>query len=628
MSKFPFIIGTAGHIDHGKTSLIKALTGMDTDRLKEEKERGISIDLGFAYLDLPDGAKAGIVDVPGHERFIKNMLAGATGFDMVLFVVAADDGIMPQTREHLDILRLLRMNKGVFVLTKTDLVDERCIHDVSLAVRKLIANTCLKDSPIIPVSSATRSGIDDLKNLIAREAQHVLPRQEGGFFRLPIDRCFAVKGFGAVVTGTVASGRIRKDDHAAVLPQGIKVRARGMQSHKRDVEEISSGQRAAVNLAGISHHDMQRGDLLAAADFTQCTALADVELEFLDSPDRTVKNHAVLKLHHLTKEANAKVVFAGRDAACAGEKIFGKIRLSSPFAMLRGDRFILRDFAVNKTVGGGRVLLPFNALDKKDIDGYRILAGDNLAAVMMRLLSGRDFGMNRRFLRMQLNRKEDALASLVADSGTVKQFGDYLVLAERVDEVGKNLIQILTALHETKPEEAGLAEDALLKEIGKKIPLPVFREILEEMIAEGIIERDKGNIWLKGRKKKFEQSNNQIEDEMVHVFQTKGFNPPKMDELKGLLRSTNSKKTFDILVKKGKLVKIAEDAYLAKDTLEQAKAMLAEFIAKNNKIKAAEFRDLLGCGRKFAIELLEYFDKERLTLRSGDYRVLRKKING
>ncbi|MEK7842071.1 MAG: selenocysteine-specific translation elongation factor, partial [Deltaproteobacteria bacterium] len=266
----PLIIGTAGHIDHGKTSLIKALTGIDTDRLKEEKARGISIDLGFAYLDLPNGAKAGIVDVPGHERFIRNMLAGATGIDLVLFVVAADDGIMPQTREHLDIMHLLGIKSGIFVITKIDLVDAGQINKVSEDIKALTKDTCLKDSPIIPISSATGSGIDNLKNLIVNEAKKVLPRPEGGFFRLPIDRTFSIKGFGAVVTGTVLSGNINKNADAVIISKRAtvpkKVKIRGMQSHFKEVSAITAGQRAAINLSNISHTDIERGNMLVSSD--------------------------------------------------------------------------------------------------------------------------------------------------------------------------------------------------------------------------------------------------------------------------------------------------------------------------------------------------------------------------
>ncbi|MEK7828910.1 MAG: selenocysteine-specific translation elongation factor, partial [Deltaproteobacteria bacterium] len=292
----PLIIGTAGHIDHGKTSLIKALTGIDTDRLKEEKARGISIDLGFAYLDLPNGAKAGIVDVPGHERFIRNMLAGATGIDLVLFVVAADDGIMPQTREHLDIMHLLGVKGGIFVITKIDLADAGQINKVSEDIKTLIKDTSLKDSSIIQVSSVTGLGIDNLKSLIVSEAKKILPKPEGGFFRLPIDRTFSIKGFGAVVTGTVLSGNINKNADAFIISKRAtvpkKVKIRGMQSHFKEVSAITAGQRAAINLSNISHTDIERGNMLVSSDMDMITDMADISFEFLSSIKKPIKNYS------------------------------------------------------------------------------------------------------------------------------------------------------------------------------------------------------------------------------------------------------------------------------------------------------------------------------------------------
>ncbi|MBI5681890.1 MAG: selenocysteine-specific translation elongation factor [Deltaproteobacteria bacterium] len=626
MTKLPFIIGTAGHIDHGKTSLIKAITDIDTDRLKEEKERGISIDLGFAYFDLPDGRRCGIVDVPGHERFIKNMLAGAGGFDLVLFVVAADDGIMPQTKEHLEIMRLLRVQKGLFVITKVDLVDKSRIEKVKEDLTFLVNKTSFNYFHIIPFSFVTGEGLDEVKKEIYNTAKEIVPRHLGGFFRLPIDRSFAVKGFGAVVTGTAASGRITKGDEVLLLPQGIKVKIRGLQSHNRNLEEITAGQRAAVNLSGISHNEIKRGDFLVSADLTKTTLEADVEFEFLNSMEKPVKNYTVLKLHHLTSETLARVVLGeAKGEGQAGDKIFGKIKLKTPMVMMRNDRFILRRLgtdlkSVPKTIGGGRVLLPFSANTK----AFEILNGDNLSGIMTMLLNGKDFGMDRHFMRMQINLTNEALSSLIIKSG-VRQFGNYLVLADRVKDLKQRLLKFLGEFHKTKPDEISIEETSLLRESGYKILPAIFKEILDEMILDSSIERDKGFIFLKGHKHKFEQGKNPFEEDILNVFKTNGFNPPKMDELRQKYKGGDFQKTFDILVKKGMIVKIAQDVYLSKDTLDMAREKLIKFIEKNNKIKAAEFRDILGCGRKIAIEILEYFDKERFTLRTWDFRILRKR---
>ncbi|MBI5892336.1 MAG: selenocysteine-specific translation elongation factor [Deltaproteobacteria bacterium] len=642
--KQTFIIGTAGHIDHGKTSLIKALTGIDTDRLKEEKERGISIDLGFAYFDLPDGTRCGIVDVPGHERFIKNMLAGAGGFDLVLFVVAADDGIMPQTREHLEIMHLLRVQKGIFVITKIDLADKDRVDEVKKGIKALIENTCLRNSPVVQFSAATSYGLDEIRKKIADIAKDITPKSEGGFFRLPIDRSFAVKGFGAVVTGTAASGRIKKGDDVLILPSGKKAKIRGLQSHKKDVEELGAGQRGAVNLTGVSYSDIKRGDFLVSTDLTKGTMEADVEFEFLSSIEKPVKNHSVLKLHHLTGEALAKVRFLGKDAAApppilppqvgeekgggnkikTGDKVFGRIKLKTPLVMLRNDRFVLRDFSINKTIGGGRVLLPFG-LAKPDLEKYQILKQDNLLNIMTLLLSGKDFGLDRQIIRMQMNLTDDALSWLIVKSG-VMQFGYFLVLESRIKDLKQSLINSLDTFHKTKPDEIGIEENILSKGLGYKILPAIFKQILDEMILDNSIERDKGFIFLKAHKTRFNETKNPLEQEILNVFKSNGFNPSRLDEVKQKYKGWDFQKTFDILIKKGMIARVAQDVYLSKDTLDMAREKLVGFIDKNNKIKAAEFRDILSCGRKLAIEILEYFDKERFTLRSGDYRVLRKTV--
>lgn len=654
LTKHPFIIGTAGHIDHGKTSLIKALTGIDTDTLKEEKERGISIDLGFAYFDLPDGTRCGIVDVPGHERFIKNMLAGATGIDLVLFVVAADDGIMPQTKEHLEIMHLLRVQKGLFVITKIDLVAEKWINEIKKDLTALIEKTCLHKSPIVQFSAVTLSGLNEIKEKIIDIAKGISPKNEGGFFRLPIDRSFAIKGFGTVVTGTAASGRLKKGDEALLLPQNKKVKIRGLQSHKEEVEEISVSQRAAVNLSGVPHNEIKRGDFLVSTALTKGTIAADVEFEFLNSMEKSVKNYSTLKLHHLTGEVIARVRFAETDKAGAGDKIFGRIKLKTPLVMLRNDRFVLRDFSVNKTIGGGRVLLPFslhyNSVFSPPIDApqqrhsgtglggrlqppaqsiqgqasaFKILEQDNPLDIMTLLLSGKDFSMDRHFIRMQLNLTNAGLSELILRFG-IREFNSELAISERVDAVKKKVVDFLDEFHKTKSDEIGIEETCILKALGIRILPSTFKQILDELIKDSMLEKAQGSISLKGYKQGFEQSKNPFEQEIVNIFKTNELNPPKLDELRQRYNKTDLQKTFDVLLKKGILLKIAHDVYLLKETLEQARKKLAGFIEKNNKIKAGEFRDILNCSRKMAIEILEYFDKERFTLRSGDYRILRR----
>ncbi|MEK6599997.1 MAG: selenocysteine-specific translation elongation factor [Deltaproteobacteria bacterium] len=635
----PLIIGTAGHIDHGKTSLIKALTGIDTDRLKEEKARGISIDLGFAYLDLPNGAKAGIVDVPGHERFIRNMLAGATGIDLVLFVVAADDGIMPQTREHLDIMHLLGIKSGIFVITKIDLVDVGQTNKVSEDIKTLTKDTCLKDSPIIPISSATGSGIDNLKNLIVNEAKKVLPRPEGGFFRLPIDRTFSIKGFGAVVTGTVLSGNINKNADAFIISKRAttpkKVKIRGMQSHFKEVSTITAGQRAAINLSGISHTDIERGNMLVSPDMDMITDMADVSFEFLNSIEKPIKNYSILKLHHMTDETMAKVSFAGVNEAGPGDKVFGRVSLKEPMAMMRGDRFILRDPAINATVGGGKVLLLYAKKRKAaNVEQCRILDSQDMKRVLISILSVKDtFYIDSHTMRLMLNISEKGLEGLMASCNREEEIvliGGKLVLKQRINEMEQEVIHIVNNYHKQMPCDMGIEEDNMAKAFKGAVPKAIMQVVLGGLINCGKIARTGKVFSLPSYRRVTQGLDKEIEDAILSAFSNRHFDPVKLDEAlkSSSYKKEDIKKIFQLLIKRGIVVKVTEDSYISKAKLDEAKDKLIKWIDDKGKIKAAEFRDVLGCGRKFAIELLEYFDKERITLRSGDYRVLRRGATG
>ncbi|MBI5048243.1 MAG: selenocysteine-specific translation elongation factor [Deltaproteobacteria bacterium] len=640
----PLIIGTAGHIDHGKTSLIKALTGIDTDRLKEEKERGISIDLGFAYLDLLDGAKAGIVDVPGHERFIRNMLAGATGFDLVLFVVAADDGIMPQTREHLDIIHLLGISKGVFVITKIDLAGEKQINKITADIRELVKNTSLKDSPILQVSSVTGFGIDKLKNIINDEAQRIVLKPEGGFFRLPVDRSFSIKGFGTVVTGTVASGGVKKNDKVVIISKKDEifkeVKIRGIQSHFNEATTVTVGQRAAVNLSGIPYTDVRRGDVLAAADLNMAGNFVDVCFEFLPVGTdlkhalKPIKNCSTFKLHHMTDETIAQVFFSGIKEAAQGVKVYGQIKLKAPMVMMRGDRFILRDSSVNATIGGGKVLLPYSKKRRSiDAELYKILDSHDLSKILISILSDRNtLGIDRHKARLMLNlsgnKCEELIASCNGKGEEIVQIVEELILKDKINNIAQHTVNTINKYHADNPADVGIDETSLLQIQSKSVDRNIFQSILNDLIKSGRIAK-KGNVlYLPSHKAEAKGIEKEIEDALISMFSDKGYEPIKPEEIlqRHSYKKEDIKKVFQLLIKRGIVIKIAEDGYISKDKLDECKDRLVGWIADKGKIKAAEFRDLLGCGRKFAIELLEYFDKEKITLRSGDYRVLRKKV--
>ena len=356
------ILGTAGHIDHGKTTLIKGLTGIDTDRLKEEKERGITIELGFAHLSLPSGQVLGIVDVPGHEKFVKNMVAGATGIDIVALVIAADEGVMPQTREHLEICQLLRVKRGLVVLTKVDMVDQEWIELVKDDVSSFLAGTFLADAPILEVSAVTGKGLQELTDLLDAMVKEVPEREAGNFFRLPVDRVFTMKGFGTVITGTTMSGSIKTGDEVTVYPQGLESRIRGIQVHNMEVNEVSAGLRTAINLQGLEKEELQRGNVVATKDSLRQTRMVDVVFHLLASAPRKLKNRSIVRFHAGTAEIISTIVLLDRDELTPGQTCFAEIRLEEPTAVMSHDRYVLRSYSPVRTIGGGEIL---NALAQR-----------------------------------------------------------------------------------------------------------------------------------------------------------------------------------------------------------------------------------------------------------------------
>src|SRR3989344_3684016 len=598
----PFVIGTAGHIDHGKTSLIKALTGMDTDRLKEEKERGISIDLGFAYLALPDGTKAGIVDVPGHERFVKNMLAGSTGIDLVLFTIAADDGIMPQTREHLDIMHLLGIGRGIFVITKPDMVEKGRVDEVALDIKGLIKDTSFEGSPVIPVSSATGLGIDALKALIVREAKNVFARPESGFFRLPVDRSFSIKQ----------------------TPRPVKIR--GIQSHFKTVDAVCAGQRAALNLSSISHTDIERGDVLVSTDLDSASKSAAVYFEFLDSMKKPVKDHSLLKLHHMTDETTVRVAFIDIKEALPGAKTFGQIKLKEPMVIMRGDRFVLRDTSVNATIGGGRALLSYaekvlksikNFSDSADaLMQYNILNSQDNKSVLLAILSAQ-FSVDTHTIRLMMNISENELNGIMGSStGEITLIEGFLILNENIKNYEQLIVNIINKYHKDVPGDIGINEEYIMKEARGQSA--ILKAIMNGLISSGKVVKT-GNVFhLSSHRPEAKGAGKAVEDSVLSVFSDKEINPVKKEDiLKSCLffKKEDIEKGLQFLVKRGEIIRITQDSYVSRYMLDEIKNKLAASIAEKGKIKASEFRDILSCGRKFAIELLEYFDKERITLR-------------
>ncbi|MGE0683194.1 MAG: selenocysteine-specific translation elongation factor [Candidatus Binatia bacterium] len=634
----PHIIGTAGHIDHGKTSLIKALTGQETDRLKEEQERGISIDLGFAYIDLPDGERAGIVDVPGHERFIRNMLAGAHGIDLVLFTVAADDGVMPQSEEHLDFLHLLGVKKGIFVITKADLVDPARVADVQEEIEILTLDTTLEGAPIIPVSSVTGMGIDQLRQeIVAQLTLYERPPQPG-YFRLPIDRAFVMKGHGVVVTGTAIAGTLHEGDTVRILPGGEETRVRGIQVHGQAVSSVKWGQRVAMNLAGLEKRNLTRGHVVCHPKLTLTTQRFDAFVEIRPGAKRDVDNHERVRVHLGTTEAIGKIIILdGREVLPPRSTAFCQIVLEEPAIALRGDRFILRNQTAQGTLGGGEVLHPFAQRHRRSEHGVlkrltMLRTPDLLQACRAYLEAQSEFAAPLEEIYQGVNAHEEEVAALLAKDQEVLPLPDathpeaYSV-ASKWKRFTAEAQTILTAFHKDTPLARGMEMESLRSQLSFSFSPKIFRVVIDKLVAEGVAVREESTLRLPTHTVRLNENEQGTAALVERLLQEGGFTPPELKELEG--KSSVPRKALvdllNVLESRGKVTKVATELYFSSAALEKAKTSLTSHFSSHDEITAGGFRDLLGISRKTAIPLLEYFDRTGLTLRVGDVRKLRKK---
>lgn len=630
------IIGTAGHIDHGKTTLIKALTGKETDTLREEKERGISINLGFTYFDLPSSRRAGIVDVPGHEKFVKNMLAGVGGIDIVLLVIAADEGVMPQTREHLNILELLDIKKGIVVVTKKDMVDEEWLKLVTEDIKEEISTTFLKDSPIIPVSSVTGEGVKELIHKVDELTGEVDERDTVTDFRLPIDRVFTISGFGTVATGTLISGAIREGDPCEVYPRGIKTKVRGLQVHENSVKEAFAGQRVAVNLANIKTGEIERGDVISKSGSMENTVMLDCRLKYLKDASRPLKNRDRVRIYHGTSEILARVVILDKETIEPGEAGLIQLRLESTLAARRGDKFVMRSYSPMHTIGGGTILEP-NPKKHKAMD----------AATIEELVT-KEKGSPREIIEQTIEKnssmflKLDDIIRLAGKGiGDIKGLIDSLISEDKVYEIKlsegnvylhKNYLsqvkvkafELLEAYHKNNPLKAGISKEEFKSRIfDKNIRQKLYDEILRIMERDAIGFSEK-YIWKKDFEVKFDIRQSEIKETILRKLREAGFQPPKPDEvLKGFGREEKAANmVFEALLDTAVIIKLSEDIYMLSDLLLEAREKLTAHLRDKKEITAGEFRDLLGISRKYAVPILEYFDSIKLTKRVEDKRVL------
>jgi len=631
----PYIIGTAGHIDHGKTSLIKALTGTDTDRLKEEKERGISIDLGFAHMDLPDGTAAGVVDVPGHERFIKNMLAGAHGIDLVLFTVAADDGVMPQTEEHLDIVHLLGVKMAIFVITKADLVPPARIADVAEEIDILTLGTVLENSPKIAVSSVTGQGLEELKQRIGQILKSATHSEPSGYFRLPVDRAFVLQGHGVIVTGTALSGEIKTGEQVRCLPGDHLFRVRSLQVHGRSVERASWGQRVAINLTGPERAAIERGQVICHEKLSLTSQRFDAFLEVRPAAAKGIKNHQRLRIHMGAAERLGKIVLlAGRDKAEPKESVYCQITLAEPLLALRGDRFVARDETARRTLGGGIVIHPWSPRHRRgDTDLARRLEAlhkGNFAALMENFLNESSaFALPIEAIYQFLNlREEQARQKLdgLAALRVVVAEGEKVYTTElKWSRLKERLLTRLRDFHARHPLLPGMDMEELRGKLVYELSAKIFRAVVESLVDEKLIVKEENLLRLAGHRVQLGGQEAVLMDKIKKILGAQPLAPPDLKEIErqtGVARQRLNE-LIRLLEREGSVVRVTADMYFLSGSIDQLRATLVQYLNEKGEMNAASFRDLIGSSRKYIIPLLEYFDRIGVTIRIGDMRKLK-----
>lgn len=624
------IIGTAGHVDHGKTALIKALTGIETDRIKEEKKRGITIELGFAYLDLPDGEKAGIIDVPGHEKFVKNMLAGAGGIDLALLVIAADEGFMPQTREHLGILSLLNIPEGIIVITKKDMVDEDWLEVVCEDIRNEVKGTFLENAQMIAVSSYTGEGIEELRQAIFQLIDQKTQIKNLDIpFRIPIDRIFSVEGFGTVITGTLIEGKMKVGDPVTIYPSRLESRIRNLQVHSHDVEEAYAGQRVAVNLAGLKKTDLNKGDVVAAPNSMHTTMMIDIKLTVLKDCEREILNATRLHLYHGARDVLCKIVLLDRDSISAGESCYAQLRLEEEIAVKTGDRFVLRFYSPLETIGGG-VVLDSNPFKHKRNDP-QVLESLNIKengsdkekiSAALKDYSSRFETLD--FLQVQTaipkEQFDQQIQKLIKDKIAFRISDNVVIHVDYLNHLKDVAVKMLTAYHAENPLRDGMKRDEFRGKFIKYEDMSVVDKITDSLVNRKVLKIVNGCVALYD----FEAQTDNNQELIEKAFYEGGFSPESPDQIAARFpKIKNFKAVLEALVNSGKLVRVEDKILLHVDYYNKALEMAKDHIAKNGQITLAEMRDLMGASRKFAVAVLEYWDRRNITKKVGDARVLK-----
>ncbi len=622
------VIGTAGHVDHGKSVLVKALTGIDPDRLKEEKEREMTIDLGFAWFTLPSGLVVSVIDVPGHEDFIKNMLAGVGGVDAALLVVAADEGVMPQTVEHLAILDLLEVRRGVVALTKVDLVeDEEWLELVAADVDRMLKGTTLAGSKIVPLSAVTGQGLTSLIEELDSLLSQTPPRRERGRPRLPIDRAFTLAGFGTVVTGTLIDGRFRVGQEVEILPQGLKSRIRGLQTHKEKIEVAVPGSRVAINLVGVGKDQLQRGDVVTSPGWLEPTRLIDVRLRMLGSAPKPLRHNTSVDFYSGAAQITAKVRVLGAKAIEPGEEGWVQLVLTHPTALLAHDRFIIRQPSPSLTIGGGTVVDPHPGRRHKR---FRPQVIERLEALAL--------GTPQEVLLAALEEGPQEMARLVKDSGlepeAVEEGLERLLEGSRILVLGTSegqllvsstwwegflarLVHLIEEYHSRYPLRLGMPREEVKSKL--RLPSRLFNDLMGQAVKEGVVNEERAALRLPGHELRFTPEEEERVERLLSTLSQEPYTTPSVADCKAAL----GEEVLNALLEQGRLIQVSENVLFLASTYEVMVERVVEHLKKEGTITLAQVRDLFSTSRKYAQAFLEHLDGQGITRRVGDERVLR-----
>lgn len=643
----PLVMGTAGHIDHGKTTLIKTLTGTDCDRLEEEKRRGITIELGFAELPLPGGKSLSVVDVPGHEKFVRTMVSGASGVDFVLLVIAADEGVMPQTREHLEICSLLGVRHGIVALTKIDAVDEDLLALAEEDVKSFLQGTVLEDAEILPVSARKGEGLDRLRQSLARMEESLAPTRSQDILRLPVDRVFTLHGHGTVVTGTLIAGSVRVGDSVELCPSGLTSKVRGLQSHGAAVETAPAGRRTAVNLPDLSVEEVNKGETLSHPDTLFPSTRWVVQLTCLPSSPRALRHRGEARFHHGAREMAARLYFTDRDKLQPGESCLCEVRFDDPAVGVYGDRCVVRSFSPLRTVAGGVLLNPLGVDLRRRSPGFaercsllgRLAETDPPPTPEERVLTqlrcslGAERGLSFSRLRVLANLDGKALEKALAALSNSRQAlcfdkDQKLYVAETyLTAPAESCLAAAKAFHARYPEKQGVKRSELMSGWGKDLPPKLAHMLLERLIKEGKLAADGEFVRLPDHAATFSKEQAPLSEALLEAHKQAGLAPPNTNDLLTSL-GVSKKEAAPVLAAlraSGQLVRVAEGVWYAKEHLEAAEASVRKWFEDHESIDLAGLKSITGLSRKYLVALLEYFDAAKLTIRVGDVRILRKK---